>query len=78
MWPMYQVDHVSGTSKHSFQGLSKTKSTFEAMANRQNDDKDQCDDDTQNNQFNLHILDPHLPSHLRPLLSEILCLQQDQ
>ena len=48
------------------------------MANRQNNDKNQGNDDTQNNQFYLHILEPHLPSHLSSLLPKILCLQNGE
>lgn len=49
--------------------------TLEALANRQNNDKNQGNDNTQNNQFDLHILEPHLSSHLGSLLPKVLCLQ---
>jgi hypothetical protein len=49
-------------------------STIEAMAYRQNNDKNQGNENTQNNQFDLHILEPHLSSHLSSLLPKILCL----
>lgn len=54
------------------------RSTIETMANWQDNDKNQCNDDSQNNQFNLHILDPHLPSHLSSLLPEILRLHHNK
>ena len=45
------------------------------MAYRQDDDKDERNDDAQDNQLDLHVLQPHLSPHLGALLPEILCLQ---
>jgi hypothetical protein len=45
------------------------------MAHRQDDDEDQRDDDAQDDQLDLHVLEPHLSPHVGALLSEILCLQ---
>lgn len=49
-------------------------SAIEAMASGKDDDEDQCNEDTQDNELYLHILQPHLPPHVRPLLPEILRL----
>jgi hypothetical protein len=45
------------------------------VAHRQDDDEDQRDDDAQDDQLDLHVLEPHLSPHVGALLSEILCLQ---
>jgi len=52
--------------------------TVKAMANRQDDDKDQGDDDTKHDELDLHVLKPHLPPHRCSLLPEVLCLWQSQ
>lgn len=48
--------------------------TVETPANREDDDEDQGNDDCKNNEFYLHVLKPHLSSHLSSLCSEILRL----
>lgn len=53
------------------------KSTL-AMAYRQNNDQNYDTNDTQNNQFHLHILEPHIPFHLGSLYPKILCLNENR
>lgn len=48
--------------------------TVESPANRKDDDENQGNDDCKNNEFDLHVLKPHLSSHLSSLCSEILSL----
>lgn len=55
--------------------MNLPSTAFEAVANRQDDDEDECYDDAEHNELDLHVLKPHLSPHLGTLLSEILCLQ---
>ena len=56
---------------------SSSLAALEAVAHRQDDDEDERDDDAQDDQLDLHVLQPHLPPHLGALLPEILCLQAE-
>jgi len=56
---------------------SSSLAALETVAHRQDDDEDERDDDAQNDQLDLHVLQPHLPPHLGALLPEILCLQAE-
>ena len=56
---------------------SSSLAALEAVAHRQDDDEDERDDDAQNDQLDLHVLQPHLPPHPGALLPEILCLQAE-
>ena len=45
------------------------------MANREPDNQDQKQQNSEYNQFDLHVLIPHLPTDLSSLLSELLGLK---
>jgi len=45
------------------------------MADRKPDNQDQKQQNSKNNQFNFHVLIPHLPMDLSSLLSELLGLK---
>lgn len=45
------------------------------MANREDYDEDQGNQYSQNNQLDLHILQPHFPPHFGPRTPKVLCLQ---
>jgi hypothetical protein len=48
---------------------------FETMADREDNDQNKCDDYSQDDELDFHVLQPHLSPHICSLLSEILCLQ---
>lgn len=49
--------------------------TIEAATCRYDYNENQCNYNPKNYQLYLHILQPHLPSHLGALRPKILCLQ---
>ena len=55
---------------------SSSLAALEAVAHRQDDDEDERDDDAQDDELDLHVLQPHLSPHLGALLPEILCLHE--
>lgn len=54
----------------------RSSSAFEATTNRQYYDENQDNQDRQHYQLYFHVLPPHFPLYLAPLLPENLCLGQ--
>lgn len=71
---IYQ-DHPMQQGSLQWWAKSRWNLTLKAMTDGQNNDENQGNDDTGNDQFYLHVMNPHLPFHFSSLRPEILSLK---